>query len=94
MREALLRELRESLEAVPSAPGAEEPPSDGGRDEAASSTQLLEQGARLRLAVVRHKRAVLGRLRRDGTVDDLVALRLQTRLDVEELRLTGTDPFA
>jgi monovalent cation/hydrogen antiporter len=41
----------------------------------------------------RRKRTVLARLRRDGTVDDSVALRIQTRLDLEELRLKGTDPF-
>jgi CPA1 family monovalent cation:H+ antiporter len=35
---------------------------------------------------------VLIRLRREGTVDDSVARRIQTRLEVEELRLTGVEP--
>lgn len=48
----------------------------------------------LQLALIERKREVLLRLRRDGEVDDLVARELQTRLDVEELRLTGTDPIS
>ena len=48
---------------------------------------------KLQLALIERKRDVLLRLRRDGDVDDLVARELQTRLDVEELRLTGADPI-
>jgi CPA1 family monovalent cation:H+ antiporter len=39
------------------------------------------------------KREVLLRLRRGGTIDDAVARHIQTRLDVEELRLTGVEPL-
>lgn len=52
-----------------------------------------EQYARLRLALLARKRDVLVQLRREGTVDDTVARRIQSRLDVEELRLTGVDPI-
>jgi Na+/H+ antiporter len=51
----------------------------------------LEDDQRLRLAVLAHKRSALTKLRRDGSVDDTVARRVQTRLDVEELRLVGAD---
>ena len=47
---------------------------------------------RLRLALIGRKRDVLHRLRRDGTIDDLVALRIQGKLDLDELRLRGIDP--
>jgi len=39
------------------------------------------------------RREVLIRLRHDGTIDDSVARRVRTRLDVEELRLTGVEPL-
>jgi CPA1 family monovalent cation:H+ antiporter len=52
-----------------------------------------EQYARLRLALLERKREVLLQLRRDGTLDDAVARRVQARLDVEELRLTGVEPI-
>jgi len=51
-----------------------------------------EEYGRLRLALLDRKREVLVRLRRDGTVDDSVARRVQSRLDIEELRLTGVEP--
>jgi CPA1 family monovalent cation:H+ antiporter len=46
---------------------------------------------RLRIAMLDRKREVLLRLRRDGTIDDAVARRVQTRLDNEELRLRGVE---
>jgi len=52
-----------------------------------------EEYTRLRVAMLDRKRETLLRLRRDGTIDDSVALRIQTRLDVEELRLTGVEPL-
>jgi monovalent cation/hydrogen antiporter len=52
-----------------------------------------EEYTRLRLALLDRKREVLTRLRHEGTIDDSVARRIQTRLDVEELRLTGVEPF-
>ncbi|APU13630.1 MULTISPECIES: Na+/H+ antiporter [Actinoalloteichus] len=52
-----------------------------------------EEYTRLRLATLDRKRAVLIRLRREGVIDDAVARQIQTRLDIEELRLTGTEPL-
>ena len=52
-----------------------------------------EQYAHLRLALLERKREVLQQLRREGVVDDAVARRVQSRLDVEELRLTGVEPI-
>jgi monovalent cation/hydrogen antiporter len=45
----------------------------------------------LRLALLDRKREVLLRLRREGAIDDSVARRVQTRIDIEELRLTGVE---
>lgn len=79
----------------------ERPPAAPGEDDGAalmtdpirdgSQAAELDEHTRLRLAVLARKREVLLRLRRDGTVDDAVARRIQTRLDIEELRLTGPD---
>ena len=63
------------------------------RPAAAPKRARHEQYARLRLALLERKRDVLLQLRRDGTVDDAVARRVQARLDVEELRLTGVEPI-
>ena len=52
-----------------------------------------EEYTRLRVAMLDRKREVLLRLRRDGSIDDSVARRVQTRLGVEELRLTGVEPL-
>jgi CPA1 family monovalent cation:H+ antiporter len=49
--------------------------------------------ARLRLALIERKRDALWRLRAEGTVDDEVVREIRTRLDVEELRLTGIEPL-
>ena len=51
-----------------------------------------EEYRRLRLALLDRKREVLLRLRREGAIDDSVARRVQTRIDIEELRLTGVEP--
>ena len=75
---------------------------DGSRtSQAASRPQLAEYAplarneeyTRLRTAMIDRKREVLLRLRREGTIDDAVARRLQTRLDIEELRLTEIEPL-
>lgn len=50
-----------------------------------------EEYSRLRIAVLDRKREVLYRLRREGVVDDAVVTQIQTRLDVEELRITGVE---
>lgn len=52
-----------------------------------------EEYSRLRLALLDREREALYRLRREGKIDDTVALRIQTRMDVEELRLTGVEPL-
>ncbi|OJU42800.1 MAG: Na+/H+ antiporter [Microbacterium sp. 69-7] len=51
----------------------------------------FEEMTRLKLALLDRKREVLLRLRREGTVDDLLARRLEAHLDAEELRLSGYD---
>jgi CPA1 family monovalent cation:H+ antiporter len=52
-----------------------------------------EEYSRLRLALLDRKREVLLRLRREATIDDSVARQVQTRIDLEELRLTGVEPI-
>jgi CPA1 family monovalent cation:H+ antiporter len=52
-----------------------------------------EEYTRLRLAVLDRNREVLIRLRHEGVVDDSIARHLQTRFDIEELRLTGVEPL-
>src|SRR3954471_2551117 len=52
-----------------------------------------EEYRRLRLALLDRKREVLLRLRRESVIDDSVARRVQTRIDIEELRLTGVEPI-
>jgi monovalent cation/hydrogen antiporter len=50
-----------------------------------------EEYTQARLSILNRKRGVLQRLRRSGTVDDTIARQIQTRLDVEEQRLTGVE---
>lgn len=50
-----------------------------------------EESTRMKLALLDRKRAVLQRLRREGTIDDLVARRIEGHLDLDELRLRGVD---
>lgn len=83
--------------------GAEQPEA-AAEEASATATALLEAPAplpsprerdeeysRLRIAVLDRKREVLYRLRREGAVDDAVVTQIQTRLDVEELRITGIE---
>lgn len=56
-----------------------------------ATMQSRREETKLRQAVLERKREVLLGLRLAGTVDDTVARRLQTRLDVEEQRLTGVE---
>ncbi len=56
-----------------------------------ATMQSRQEETTLRQAVLERKREVLLELRLAGTVDDTVARRLQTRLDVEEQRLTGVE---
>ena len=50
-----------------------------------------KEATRLRLALLDRKREVLLRLRREGTIDDLVARRILAGLDLEEIRARGLD---
>ncbi|MDQ0644788.1 Na+/H+ antiporter [Microbacterium murale] len=50
-----------------------------------------EEYARLKLAVLEHKREVLHGLRRAGTVDDLVVRSISARLDLEQVRVQGIE---
>ena len=82
-------DVTEATDASPSASGRtavlEQPaplPSPRERD---------EEYTKLRIAVLDRKRDVLYTLRREGVVDDTVVTQIQTRLDVEELRITGVE---
>lgn len=57
----------------------------------AATTMPSQEETTLRQAVLERKREALLGLRLAGTVDDTVARRIQTSLDVEEQRLTGVE---
>jgi Na+/H+ antiporter len=79
--EALLRsEYEEHLAAL----RAHE---DGDDDD--PSLQRAAQYATLRRALLAHKRATVIRLRDSDVIDDTVLRRIQTQLDIEEVRLSG-----
>ena len=50
-----------------------------------------EEHTRLKLALIDRKREVLLRLRREGTIDDLVARRILASLDLDEIRARGLE---
>lgn len=50
-----------------------------------------KEAQRLRLAILDRKREVLLRLRREGTIDDLVARKILAGLDLEEIRARGIE---
>jgi CPA1 family monovalent cation:H+ antiporter len=52
------------------------------------------EATRLRLAILDREREVLLRLRREGTIDDLVARRILGDLDIEEIRARGIEKSA
>jgi len=58
-----------------------------------SATRSRQEEQALRHALLEKKREVLLGLRLAGTVDDTVARRIQTRLDIEEQRLTGVETY-
>ncbi|MEU2005051.1 Na+/H+ antiporter [Rhodococcus sp. NPDC019627] len=64
-------------------------------DATTTSTPLVqdEEYSRLLLALMTPKRDVLRSMRQSGMIDDVVAHRIQTQLDVEELRLRGVEPL-
>ena len=62
---------------------------DGGEvdDEDETAARHDEQYTALRRAILGHKRETVIRLRDEGAIDDNVLLRIQSRLDAEEVRL-------
>ncbi|MBH0121383.1 Na+/H+ antiporter [Rhodococcus sp. CX] len=77
-------------EAAEDGTGPETPPCS--LDEHAPLARYTEY-TQLQLALLSHQRDELSQLRHTSTIDDSVARQIQTRLDVEELRLTGVDSF-
>ncbi|MER2137153.1 MAG: sodium:proton antiporter, partial [Arthrobacter sp.] len=59
--------------------------------EPAPVLESWQQETELRLALLERKRTVVVALRDERTIDDRVLRILETRLDVEELRLTQPD---
>jgi CPA1 family monovalent cation:H+ antiporter len=59
-------------------------------DTGGPSVTRSRQYGNLRLALITHKRATVVRLRDEGVIDDTVLRGIQARLDIEELRLSGT----
>jgi monovalent cation/hydrogen antiporter len=58
-------------------------------DDRADSARRREQHLQLRLAVLATKRQTVVRLRDEHVIDDTVLRRIQSQLDVEEVRLAG-----
>jgi len=86
---------------TPASPGSSAAASPGSLEMLATSTDIdltqrspierFEEATRLKLAVLDRKRTVLLRLRREGTIDDLVVRRVEAHLDLEEVRLRGVE---
>ena len=51
--------------------------------------QCLDLSLALSLALIAHKRHTVVRLRDEHVIDDTVLRQIQSRLDVEEVRLAG-----
>jgi monovalent cation/hydrogen antiporter len=61
----------------------------GGQESDDEATRRFDQqNTELRLAVLANKRATVVRLRDEGRIEDIVLRHIQTRLDIEEVRLT------
>jgi Na+/H+ antiporter len=58
-------------------------------DDDRESLAAVKAERRLRLALLADKRRALDRLRHERRIDDLVLVRMQSRLDAEEVRLAG-----
>ncbi|WP_431802149.1 Na+/H+ antiporter [Microbacterium sp. bgisy203] len=56
-----------------------------------SPLRRYEEASRLKLAILDREREVLLRMRREGTIDDLVVRRIERHLDLEEVRVRGID---
>jgi CPA1 family monovalent cation:H+ antiporter len=79
--------LRQEYEANLAAARAR---SAGDRDDPALVRN--QQYAALRLALIAHKRATVVRLRDERRIDDTVLRRLQSALDIEEVRMSDREP--
>lgn len=60
-------------------------------EEEVSPLRRNEEYTRLRLAILGAKREALTRLAREGTVDGDIVREIQTRLDIEEVRMRGPE---
>jgi Na+/H+ antiporter len=76
----------EAVAAIPQLAADLETDPDGASDEPA--LRYDRHYTALRLAVLAHKRATMIRLRDERRIDDTVLRQLQTRLDIEEVRLS------
>lgn len=56
-------------------------------DDGAPAVRQVQDDTALRLALLTHKRATLIRLHAEQRIDDTILLQMQTRLDIEEVRL-------
>jgi hypothetical protein len=56
-----------------------------------SAIRRDRQYTQLRLGLLASKRDAIVRLRDEGRIDDIVLREIQRRLDVEEVRLSGTE---
>lgn len=56
-----------------------------------SPVRRHDEMVRLQLALLDRRREVLLRLRRTGTIDDLVAIRIQGQMDLVEVKLRGVE---
>jgi Na+/H+ antiporter len=78
-------ELRREYERHLGVLQAQDDPSDG------TVLRRQDDDTTLRRALIARKRAVVLRLRDEGRIDDTVLRRVQARLDIEDLRLSGHD---
>lgn len=83
--ERLTHEYRHHLEVLRADGGSQAP------GEPAPVLERWQQETELRLALLERKRTVVLQLRDERTIDDRVLRLLETRFDVEELRLTQPD---
>ena len=88
MTVAQLRATRQRCDAQQQLDRIDDAPSAGARH----ATGRHDDEVRLRRAVLDHKRATVLQLRDDGVIDDIVLRRIQAQYDVEELRLSPTQP--
>jgi Na+/H+ antiporter len=89
LRDLLKREYEDRLEEFKDDPEASEADAEGDGDAAEGADRDVDREAPLRLALLGIKRSTVIRLRDSDEIDDGVLRRIQTRIDLEELRLSG-----